>query len=46
MFTQAGERHVESQAHQFVDQVRTDARSFGKHAVTETKPRPSALSNS
>ena len=37
MLAQARERHMESQAHSIVDQVRSKARSFGQHVVTETQ---------
>ena len=33
----ARQRFVESEAHQVVDQVRSEARSFGHHVVAETQ---------
>ena len=37
VFAQARQRFVESEANQVVDQVRSEARSFGHHVVTETQ---------
>ena len=37
VFAQARQRFVESEANQVVDQVRSEARSFGHHMVTETQ---------
>ena len=37
VLAQARQRFVESEAHQVVDQVMSEARSFGHHAVTETQ---------
>ena len=37
MFAQAGERFMESEAHQVVDQVRSEARSLGHPDMTETQ---------
>ena len=37
VLAQARQRFVESEANQVVDQVRSEARSFGHHVVTETQ---------
>ena len=46
VFAQARQRFVESEANQVVDQVRSEARSFGHHVVTETQAEALRLGKS